>query len=235
MRIRFLGTANAEPTANRRQSAVLFEGEQRALLVDAGEGVAGGLSRTDCWSQPIGAVLLTHAHPDHVSGLPGLLHSWKLTKRTEPVALYAPKLFLEGLLSWLTAVRLAPERLPFRLHLKQLCPNTFPMPTGHVVQAWRNGHISTKEGGSYSLNISGMGKRWLYSSDLPSLKPLHGHLDNLDGLILEATHIEPGAGVALAKKHGVPQVILTHLPPELPGPPPEGAVWAEDDLVVENT
>ena len=73
MRVTFLGTGSAMPAGDRVQTGLLFERDDRRLLVDCGAGVLQRLSRTDAGYEGVGTVLLTHHHLDHVADLLPLL------------------------------------------------------------------------------------------------------------------------------------------------------------------
>ena len=73
MRVTFLGTGSAMPTADRVQTGLLLEADDNTLLVDCGSGVLHRLSQTDVGYEGISTVLLTHHHLDHVSDLLPLL------------------------------------------------------------------------------------------------------------------------------------------------------------------
>ena len=68
----FLGTAAAAPTADRGSPALLVGRGPSRFLVDCGEGTQRQLLRAGLGFRGLGHVLLTHAHLDHVGGLPGL-------------------------------------------------------------------------------------------------------------------------------------------------------------------
>jgi ribonuclease BN (tRNA processing enzyme) len=69
MKLTFLGTGSAMPTANRVQTGLLLESEADALLVDCGSGVLHGLAATERGYEGVETVLLTHHHLDHLSDL----------------------------------------------------------------------------------------------------------------------------------------------------------------------
>jgi ribonuclease BN (tRNA processing enzyme) len=78
MRLTFLGTGSAMPTADRAQTGFLLErdvddGGERRLLVDCGSGVLSRLSGTDAGYEGVSSVLLSHHHLDHVADLLPLL------------------------------------------------------------------------------------------------------------------------------------------------------------------
>jgi ribonuclease BN (tRNA processing enzyme) len=72
MRLTFLGTGAAMPTA-RRQTGLLVEGGDRPLLVDCGAGVLHRLADGHVGYENVDTVLLTHHHLDHVADLLPLL------------------------------------------------------------------------------------------------------------------------------------------------------------------
>lgn len=97
-----LGTSGAVPSSGRFCSSQLLCTENRDFLIDCGEGCqirlqeyGGGYSRID-------HILISHLHGDHFYGLPGLLTSWALGRRTEPLHIYAPAGLEQLLTAWLS-------------------------------------------------------------------------------------------------------------------------------------
>ncbi|MFB6122909.1 MAG: MBL fold metallo-hydrolase [Haloferacaceae archaeon] len=101
MRVTFLGTGSAMPTAERVQSGILLEADGRTLLVDCGAGVLHRLSQTDPGYEAVSSVLLTHHHLDHVSDLLPLLKARWLAgeDHLEVVGPSGTKALLDGLLN----------------------------------------------------------------------------------------------------------------------------------------
>lgn len=87
----FLGTSGAVPTPERGLSATLVKRGSQRVLVDCGEGTQRQLMRAGIGINQIGWVALTHLHADHYLGLPGMLKTWELWGREEPVHIYGPK------------------------------------------------------------------------------------------------------------------------------------------------
>jgi ribonuclease Z len=87
--ITFLGTSAAVPTITRGLPATLIQYNGQRFLVDCGEGTQrqmmqyGGLKAPD-------AIFLTHYHPDHDLGLPGLLATLKMAEHDSPLTIYGP-------------------------------------------------------------------------------------------------------------------------------------------------
>ena len=69
----FIGTSDAFGAAGRRQSAVLVRGERGTLLLDCGGTTNTGLAELGLERDEIDAILVSHFHGDHFSGIPLLL------------------------------------------------------------------------------------------------------------------------------------------------------------------
>jgi ribonuclease Z len=93
----FLGTAGSVPTPSRGLSATMVQRGGDRFLVDCGEGTQRQLIRIGIGINDISHVLLTHLHADHYLGLPGMMKTWQLWGRTDPVTVYGPRGFLDFL------------------------------------------------------------------------------------------------------------------------------------------
>ena len=91
LEVLFLGTSGAVPTPERGLSATLIKRGGERVLVDCGEGTQRQLMRAGVGINQIGVIALTHLHADHYLGLPGMLKTWELWGRQDPVAVYGPK------------------------------------------------------------------------------------------------------------------------------------------------
>lgn len=79
----FLGTSAALPTATRANTALAFTHENgQTLLVDCGGEVYSALLRASIAPGSVSDLFLTHAHIDHIGGLPSLIESFRLGGRT---------------------------------------------------------------------------------------------------------------------------------------------------------
>ncbi|MEM6328044.1 MAG: ribonuclease Z [Bacteroidota bacterium] len=116
-----LGIGGAVPTPGRHLSGLALRREGRVLLFDCGEGTQFQLLRAGLLGARIEAVFITHLHGDHVFGLPGLLSTFALLDRTEPLTLVGP----DGLGTLLSGIPgAAPEALPYPVHLREWAPET---------------------------------------------------------------------------------------------------------------
>jgi ribonuclease Z len=74
----FLGTGGSLPSKTRDNTAFLVKPGRRAFLVDCPGSVIQKILKTGTDPLDVEAVFITHVHPDHVYGLPSLVHSLML-------------------------------------------------------------------------------------------------------------------------------------------------------------
>lgn len=92
MKALFLGTGGAVPRATRPLSGIYVEDwEGHRLLLDASEGVQYRLLENGISPASLDFVAISHAHEDHILGLPGLIATARLMGR-QPKVLAPPKL-----------------------------------------------------------------------------------------------------------------------------------------------
>ncbi len=87
--VAFLGTGGPVPTALRGTASLLVSRGGDRLMFDCGEGTQRQL-RLSTGLVQVDQLYLTHFHLDHCLGLPGLLKTYDLNDRTEPLSLYGP-------------------------------------------------------------------------------------------------------------------------------------------------
>jgi ribonuclease Z len=113
----FLGTGGSVPSARRATACVLIRAGGRRILIDAGEGaqrqmiLSTGLVHVD-------EIYLTHFHADHYLGLPGLLKTYDLLERRQPLRVVGPA----GLSGLFDALRRIFGKLRYEVELVELGP-----------------------------------------------------------------------------------------------------------------
>ena len=91
----FLGTASAVPDENHENTYMAILGRQQTILIDCPNNTFVRLEQAGIAYQDITDVILTHFHPDHVSGLPSLLLDMWLMGRKDPLNVYGLAYTLE--------------------------------------------------------------------------------------------------------------------------------------------
>ena len=85
------GTGGMIPLPDRFLASCAIEYNGRKILIDCGEGTQVSLHKGKISMSKIDAILLTHCHADHVTGLPGLLLTIGNNGRTEPLYIIGPR------------------------------------------------------------------------------------------------------------------------------------------------
>ena len=130
MSLFFLGTAGSVPSARRGLPAILIRHGSDRLLFDCGEGTQRQLLRS-VGLPDLDTVFITHFHADHWLGLPGMLKSFALRERSEPLSVYGPK----GLSELMSVMRIVYGRLPYELTITELEPAETVAYDGYMIAA----------------------------------------------------------------------------------------------------
>jgi ribonuclease Z len=111
----FAGTGGSVPSPRRGLPAVLMRRGGDRLLFDCGEGTQRQLMRSVGLAD-VGCVFITHFHADHWLGLPGMLKSFSLREREQPLHVYGPP----GLRRLMDETHFIYGRLPYELKVFEL-------------------------------------------------------------------------------------------------------------------
>ncbi len=126
----FVGTGGSVPSPRRGLPAVLVRRGGDRLLFDCGEGTQRQLVRS-VGLVDLDTVFITHFHADHWLGLPGMLKSFALRERDQPLTVYGPP----GLRQLMSAMRVVYGRLPYGLDILELEPAETVRRDGYLVAA----------------------------------------------------------------------------------------------------
>jgi ribonuclease Z len=126
----FAGTGGSVPSARRGLPAILVRVGGDRLLFDCGEGTQRQLVRS-IGLLDMNCVFITHFHADHWLGLPGMLKSFALRDRDQPLTVYGPR----GLRELMSAMRIVYGRLPYDLQIVELEPAETVQRDGYLIAA----------------------------------------------------------------------------------------------------
>jgi ribonuclease BN (tRNA processing enzyme) len=226
--VTFFGTGSGIPTGTRFHSSAWVDLGGEVLLVDAGEPcsnriLAHGLEIT----RPT-AVLISHAHSDHIAGLPMFLQGSWLAGRSAPLTIFMPGALIEPFHAWLDAVYIPPRLLGFPIEFvawessaKHFVGRTEiqPTPTTHLDGLCRILDSSHPERfQSYAFAIRGGARRIVFSGDIGMPADLDPLLESAcDLLVCELSHFPLEELHRALLLRSVRRLALTHLSPKLAG------------------
>jgi ribonuclease Z len=141
----FVGTGGSVPSPRRGLPAVLVRRGGDRLLFDCGEGTQRQLVRS-VGLLDLDTVFITHFHADHWLGLPGMLKSFALRDREQPLSVYGPP----GLSQLMDAMRIVYGRLPYELNVIELQPAETVQFGGYLVAAVP---VSHRGGGAFGYAL----------------------------------------------------------------------------------
>jgi glyoxylase-like metal-dependent hydrolase (beta-lactamase superfamily II) len=215
------------------------------MLIDAGEGAASALldagalyALSDIW--------ISHAHADHVSGLPMLLQALHMRKRTAPLTLHLPVGMREWFEASLDGMFMFTERRGFELLFESITAmprrrggvTVRPVPNKHLdrIRDVAAAHGRVAEAWSFVLDCDG--GSCLVTADVAGVDDVREVLADVAVAVVDATHVSREELVELAASHPGVRVIATHIGPECEAEARDGAgrpgpfEWAEDGMTI---
>jgi len=85
-----LGTGGMMPLPNRNLTSMLLRREGELFLFDCGEATQISLRQLNLKWKKISAILISHTHADHITGLPGILMLTAQVERSDPLVIIGP-------------------------------------------------------------------------------------------------------------------------------------------------
>ena len=164
MKLTFLGSSHGVPSACRYCSSAMLEVNDRLYLIDAGAPVIDLILRTGKRPEQLRAVCTTHAHGDHVGGLPYLLDlcNWYYDHTDMDIFLTEQSL-IDNVTQYVSIVegrRFCGDRL--RMHLAD---GGTVFDDGAVrISYYPTSHFPPRP--SYALIVEAEGRRLLFTGDL---------------------------------------------------------------------
>lgn len=90
MKLLILGSGSATPRLDRLPTSQLIEQGNNLYLIDCCEGTQFQFLKYKVKPSRLKAIFISHLHGDHYLGLPGLLSTFHLQGRKEPIHLFGP-------------------------------------------------------------------------------------------------------------------------------------------------
>ena len=216
-----LGTSSGVPQADRVCSGYVLDCGGQLTLFDCGGGVTSAFLRAGFDFRLVDRIIISHTHSDHVCELSLFLQGMYLARRDRPVKLYLPSEFLALFRSYLTAVYLFPERFSFPLEMIGYA-GSLEIDDSARITAFANSHLQKYRpyvdcaGGqnkmqSHSFMIKTGAAQLLYSADIGSFDDLAPHLDGMDYVVTELSHVDRQEFFNRIGGYKVGRFIITHI------------------------
>ena len=142
LRLTFLGTSGAMPTAGRNLSGLSVRQGREHYLVDCGEGTQRQMIRYGTGFD-VTAICFTHFHADHYIGAIGFVRTLSMLGRGRPLDVYGPapaRRFLEELLLGGT------DPMSFEIRIHEVLPGDSIRRDGATLVPWATHHRITSVG-----------------------------------------------------------------------------------------
>ena len=193
-----LGSNSALPAHGRHPSAQLITHHNDFFLVDCGEGTQMRMSDLQVKRSKINTILISHLHGDHIFGLPGLLTSYLLNNRQEPLQVIGP----EGLERFLyVTLNLDQVLLTFHLNIREIDASkhqlimetqhleVYSFPLNHRIPT--AGYRFVEKNKPRNLNIASIAKYKVPIEDYTDIKNGADWMSPTQGLIANQLLTEP--------------------------------------------
>lgn len=221
--IRFLGTSDGLPSADRNHASLLVDLGERVYLLDCGEPVSRSLKQQRVPYEAIDRLFISHLHADHCGGFPMFVQSCWLESRQKKLPVHMPAEGIQTFRALLKTVYLFEGLLPFELSFNPLRAGKAIVDGDIRVIPHRSTHLERLKSDfgkrhrqpfeAFLLEICvGKRKRIGYSADIGSpcdLCPLV--TKPLDVLIVELAHFTDMDLYDYLKDKPIKKIVLTHL------------------------
>lgn len=217
-KIVILGSANAIPDERHENTHMAVVGQKRTLLIDCVSNPIVRLAQANIDLKKLSDLVLTHFHPDHVSGVPLLLMDMWLLGRRVPLHIYGLDETLDrvedlmefyGWAHWPNFYPVTFHRIP-AIERAPVLENedfrVFSSPVKHLIPT-----IGVR------IEFPQSSKAFAYSCDTEPCPQVVGLGTGVDVLIHEAAgaskgHSSPGQAGEVAREAGVSCLYLIHYP-----------------------
>ena len=219
-----LGSASAVPTRDQENTHLLILARKRTILVDCPGNPLVRITESGIDPQSVTDIILTHFHPDHVSGFASFLMALWLMGRSQPMNVYGleptiirAKQMME-MYEWGSWPRFYPVDFvvipsePLSPVLADDTVKVFASPVAHMIPTC-----------GLRVEFLELGKSLAYSCDTEPSQLVVDLAQDVDILIHEATgqslgHTSPQQAGEVAQLAAVKSLYLIHYPPQLDEP-----------------
>ena len=115
MKIVFLGTSCAEPTAENGFTSIILKAGSLQILIDASGNPVQSILKAGCDPLAVDLLILTHYHADHIAGFPALVQTLSCMGRNRNLIVVCSSPTEKKALGLVDVLKLHPESLGYPL------------------------------------------------------------------------------------------------------------------------
>ena len=216
MKYVILGAGSGHPHPEQNLASLVIQTQDANFLVDCGEGVSQKLLKHGFNGNFIDAVLISHFHPDHITGLFMLLQLYYLEKRTKPLMLFLPER-PAAILDIMHLFYTFEQRFSFSLRVHTVAEvelyysNVTVALTDHLLgyKEYLEMHNHPNQMQSFSFTFQEDDKILLYTADLETFTNIQDILMNSTHIIVDALHPKAELIISLTSSKAE-KIILNH-------------------------
>jgi ribonuclease Z len=214
-----LGTANAVPNKHHASTHLIVDAGEQMILVDCAGNPVVRLDQAGVDPLSITDLILTHFHPDHVSGVPLLLMDLWLMGRIKPLNVF-------GLDDVIDRTNKVMEIFNWQDWDGFYPVNFIRLPSGENMSLIETDDVKVLASkGCHMIPSIGLRMQFpsgslCYSSDTEPCEAIERLADDVDVLIHESTgegvgHSSPKQAGEVAQRAGVRKLVLIHYPTDI--------------------
>lgn len=188
MNITFLGTGDSFGSGGRHPISILVTGESFSLLLDCGPGFLPMMKRLGYSPSEIDAVLISHHHGDHFSGVPFLILEYQYkTSRQRPLTVAGPSTTPEKImeLTHLLFPGLDSKQRTYELDFREMEHLKAERLDAVEFTPFKVKHFP--DGIAFGFRVSAEGRTLVYSGDTEWTNELQRQSEGADLLICECS------------------------------------------------
>lgn len=217
MKLTTLGTSHGNPTKQRFNSSNTLEINGNFYVIDTGAPANALFIRKFKHDfSKVRAIFITHAHEDHIAGLPSFIKSLlKYPKEGQITDVFLPEAVQKPLVAWLEAMHLAEIEQWIRFHVVK--EGLIYKNDDLEVHAIGTKHIVSEDGSyiSFAYRFEAQGKSLFYTGDMA-----HDFSDfpakdiaekGADLCVCEATHYKREEGVVAMRGLPIKRLVFNHV------------------------
>ena len=216
MKLIVAGAGHGVPERHRFCTSLFLQVGENTYIFDAGAPVSALLERMDIPHKSVKGVFITHAHSDHLNGLPAFcseLMWWMGYIDCDPVFCYPEQKCIDAVNSWIDILEVPKLKKRQPLQNKVYSQGVIFDDGVIRVSALRNKHTAV----AYSFKVEAEGKKIFLSGDLGY--GFGEYLDLLgdetyDLVLCEGAHHTPGTVNDILAKTPTKRLVIHHINPE---------------------